>query len=315
MKVLDFECIKSLDIPPKTCIEWVKEAFLQKSTATLPAKISIKLPGQVFFNTMPCYIPSLDRFGVKEVSRFPIKQPSLSSEMLLYDASNGTLLALMDATWITAMRTGAVAALSANLLKRSDATRYAFIGLGNTARATLLCLAELYPNTRLEVHLLRYKNQAALFIERFKGYDNIHFQVFNSVEELLATSETLISCVTSAEELFAPDDAYPEGILVIPVHTRGFQNCDLFFDKVFADDRAHVEGFRYFNRFKSFAEVPDVLAGKCPGRTSDTERILAYNIGIALHDVYFASRIYDMALARQLGAECSLHEPTDKFWI
>ena len=58
MKVLDFECIKSLDIPPKTCIEWVKEAFLQKSTATLPAKISIKLPGQVFFNTMPCYIPS-----------------------------------------------------------------------------------------------------------------------------------------------------------------------------------------------------------------------------------------------------------------
>ena len=100
-----------------------------------------------------------------------------------------------------------------------------------------------------------------------------------------------------------------------PRDIQSIQNCDLFFDKVFADDRAHVEGFRYFDRFKSFAEVPDVLAGKCPGRTSDTERILAYNIGIALHDVYFASRIYDMVLARQLGAECSLHEPTDKFWI
>ena len=46
------------------------------------------------------------------------------------------------------------------------------------------------------------------------------------------------------------ENLYRKGCLVIPVHTRGFQNCDLCFDKVYADDTAHVCGFKYFNEFK-----------------------------------------------------------------
>ena len=96
-------------------------------------------------------------------------------------------------------------------------------------------------------------------------------------------------------ELFCPNDTlYKEGILLVPIHTRGFQNCDLFFDHVFADDRGHVCNFKYFNQFRLFNELSEVLLGNIPARQSDAERILSYNIGLGLHDIYFAHKIYQM---------------------
>ena len=99
MKIFDFNEISSLRILPESALEWVREAFMMKSDVCLPPKISIKQNGNVFFNTMPCLIPQLNRFGVKEVSRFPSRVPSLQSQILLYEASSGNLLSLMDATW------------------------------------------------------------------------------------------------------------------------------------------------------------------------------------------------------------------------
>ena len=73
---------------------------------------------------------------------------------------------------------------------------------------------------------------------------------------------------------------------------RGFQNCDLFFDKVFGDDTSQIQNFKYFNQFRQYDEFHHVLQGRNPGRTSQDERILCYNYGIALHDITFASKIY-----------------------
>ena len=110
---------------------------------------------------------------------------------------------------------------------------------------------------------------------------------------MITGADVVVSCVTVAHGQFASDTCFKSGVLVVPVHTRGFQNCDLFFDQIFADDVAHVEGFKYFNQFKQFDEFARILLKQNPGRTSDQERILAYNIGIALHDIYFASQVYD----------------------
>ena len=95
-------------------------------------------------------------------------------------------------------------------------------------------------------------------------------------------------------ELFCPDTSlFKQGVLVVPIHTRGFQNCDLAFNHVFADDRGHVCGFQYFSQFRQFNELSEVLLGKVPARMHDNERILAYNIGLGLHDVWFAHQIYE----------------------
>ena len=100
---------------------------------------------------------------------------------------------------------------------------------------------------------------------------------------------------------------------MVPVHTRGFQNCDLFFDKVFADDTGHVKEFKYFDKFRHYDEFSHVLLGENPGRENDQERILAYNIGISLHDIYFASQIYD-AIGPS-AKELILENETKKFWV
>ena len=76
--------------------------------------------------------------GVKVVTRYPSRIPSLDSTILLFDADTGEKLAFMDGNWITAMRTGAVAAHSINLLEKKNIKEIGIMGLGNTARAELL---------------------------------------------------------------------------------------------------------------------------------------------------------------------------------
>lgn len=314
MKIISFDKIKNLEIDPYQCYQWVTEAIYEKQNAILPAKISLKpdIKG-VFYNTMPVLFPPLECGGVKVVTRYPERKPSLDSEILLYDLKTGKNIALLDGNWITAMRTGAVAVHSIVLFAKQGFKTVGFIGVGNTARATLKVLEALYPSRNFTIKVKKYKEQHEVFAYDFEQYSNIEFEFCDTNEELVENSDVVISAATVMEQDVCSDEHYQDGILVIPIHTRGFTNCDLFFDKVFVDDMSHVKGFRYFDRFKSVAEVADVMRKNKAGRENDKEKILAYNIGIALHDIYFAKKIYDM-----ISEECediSFYTPQSKFWV
>lgn len=296
MRYITSEEIINLDITPSTCVEWVRKAFIMKSGCQLPAKMSVHPTGNDFFTTMPCLLPKdYNRFGAKVVSRIVGRVPALKSDMMLFDSNSGELLAIVNCDWITAMRTGAVAALAIKTFRNSQAKEYAFIGLGSTARATLTCLLESCKGEHLNIKLFRYKDQAEKIIEEYKHYDNASFTVVDTTQELVTNADVVVSCITDANGLIVEDEElFKPGVLVVPVHTRGFQNCDTTFDKVFADDTDHVKGFKYFSEFKEFHQIEEVLKGDVVGRANDTERIVSYNIGLGLHDVLYASRIYEM---------------------
>lgn len=293
MQIITSRQIESLNISPLQCVEWVREAFLMKGRCQLPAKVSVHPQGNDFITTMPCLLPEeYGRFGVKVVSRINGKHPALKSDLMLFDSKNGDLIALVDSDWITAMRTGAVATLAILTFRTQSASEYAFVGLGSTARATLRCLLETDSNSSHRIKLFRYKDHAEKIIKEFSCYSNAVFTIADTIEELVSGSDVVVSCITDASGLLVEDTGlFKPGVLVVPVHTRGFQNCDTVFDKVFADDTAHVNGFRYFSQFREFNEIGEVLAGRVPGRTSEYERILSYNIGLGLHDVLFATKI------------------------
>jgi len=314
VKAVTFEDIKGLGIAPMQCYEWVEEMLRQKDSVVLPPKTHMAPADNVFCNVMPCILPN-NFSGVKVVTRYPERKPSLDSRLLLMDASSGEFLALMDANWITAMRTGAVAVHSIRLLAKKNFSVMGMMGLGNTARATMMVLADMLPDRELTVKLLKYKGQEIDFADRFKQHDNIHFVYVDTPEEMVKGSEVIVSAATYLAQNICPDDCFDEGVLVVPVHTRGFGNCDLFFDKVYADDTAHVSDFRYFSKFRKFAEVADVVNGKAPGRENDRERILAYNIGLSIHDINFAGHIYEMIRDRGGLTDIDLKAPTEKFWI
>ena len=254
-------------------------------------------------------------FGIKEVHRIEGAVPSLGSDMMLYNANTGELIALVDCDWITTMRTGAVAAVSAKALRKEDAKSYGFVGLGNTARATLLCALEAEPERHFHVKLLRYKDQAEQFIERFARFDNVCFETVDDINEMARSVDVFFSCITSANGLLVEDERnFRPGVTVIPVHMRGLQNCDTTFDRVFGDDTNHVKSFKYFNQYKDYNEIGEVLAGRDPGRRSDEQRIIDYNYGLALHDVVYASLIYERVAGMNIPSIDIIKE-TDKFWI
>ncbi len=296
MRTITDKDIESLGISPVTCVDWVREAFCMKHECQLPPKVSVHPQGNDFITTMPCLLPeSYHTFGVKVVSRILGNHPALQSQLLLFNSQTGTTEALIDTNWITSMRTGAVAALAIRTFRKEDSRTYAFVGLGNTAHATMKCLLATCPDEQLTVRLFRYKDQAERFAEHFAAYPNVSFVIVDTMEALVQGADVIVSCITDAQGLLIEDESlFAPGVLVVPVHTRGFQNCDTTFDKVFADDRGHVQGFKYFNQFRQFDEIANVLRGNANGRTSNQERILSYNIGLGLHDVYFAHKILQM---------------------
>lgn len=309
--------IDSLHISPAECIEWVQEGFLMKDEVQLPAKLSVHPQGEDFITSMPCLLPERDGkkyFGIKIVSRIEGQRPALKSDIYLYDAKSGLLLAIIDGDWITAMRTGAVAALAVRTFQRSNVDAYSMIGLGNIARAVALCLIDDNRHRPITLRLMRYKEQAEQFIERFKDYSNVKFEIVDDHRAFVAGAEVLLSCVTVATELLFPDNnLFQKGVTVVPVHMRGFQNCDVFFDKVFGDDTGQIRGFKYFSQFRQYDELHRVLQGKTPGRINNDERILSYNYGIGLHDIVFASKIYE--LSQGAGVTLLFQKHDQKIWL
>lgn len=316
MIIIQDNDIRSLGLQPDDFVRMVRHCFVHKPECQLPPKISLHPQGDDFINTMPCLLPAESgRFCVKVVSRGEGRTPALRSDAMLFDVKTGELLAVVDTDYITAMRTGAVAALAVQTLRKTDARTIALMGLGNTGRATMACLATVLGNDCHEVRLLRYKDQAEQFAERFSELKNVRFTIVDNARDLFDGADVIISCITHATDLFVTDTSvFKPGVLIVPVHTRGFQNCDTAFDKVVCDDVGHVSGFRYFSQFRNLTELGDIVRGDKPGRQTDTERIIDYNIGLGLHDAYICSKVYDTMTSRP-HSETQLQHAEGKFIV
>ena len=311
MKIITHQMIADLKLEPALWYDWAEAVLKNKHLYTMPAKTSLHFESS-YFNTMPSILPPEDAMGVKVVNRYIGRIPSLESQLLLFRYSTGEHLAVMDASLITAMRTGAVTVHAMDLLANPDFYEVGMMGFGNIGIATLEVLTAHFADHPMKIKLLRYKDHAEKMKARYQHFKNIQFEIVDTIEQIIRNSDVVISSITYTEELLGKDDWFKEGCLVIPVHLRGFQNCDLFFDKVYGDDYGQVKGFRYFDRFRFFAETSEVLRGEKPGRESREERILSYNVGMSLHDVYAASKLY--CYFAEDGEQITLG-PTERYWL
>ena len=312
MKIIGHKDIAALNLDPAQMWEWVDAVLRHKNEMLMPAKISINSGFDRFWNTMPIVMPSFGIAGMKLVNRYPDREPALDSKILLYSTESGKPEALLDGNYITAMRTGAVAIHSADILGVQGYTRVVMVGLGNTMRAAAAVLARKHPDREFDVRLVKYKDQHKQFAGRFASESNLHFSYYDSLEEAARGAQVVLSAVTVFHEDVVQPDVFEPGTTLIPIHTRGFMECDLVFDSVFGDETSQIEHFKYFNQFRKYAEVAQVLTGEASGRESDQERILVYSIGIVAHDFYFANEIL-----KRIGStsQVQLSEPEGKFWV
>lgn len=293
MRYISDSQIVDLNLSAKEKLEWVEMCLRHKSEYNLPAKISIKKEGNIFYNTMPTIMEPIDVAGAKCVNRYPGRNPALESTIILYRYSTGLLESLFDGNEITAMRTGAVAVHSACLFANPDFEVVSMIGLGNMMRHTADIFFEKYNDKPMTVKLYNHKDSAVKFAEKYTKYKNINFIFCDTYLDTFKDSDLIFSAVSYAEKDFCKEEIYKKGCTIIPIHTRGFMECDLSFDKIYGDDTAHLHDFKYFDQFKFFAEVADVINKKKEGRTSKDERILVYNIGLAIHDMFYAKQILE----------------------
>ena len=295
--------------------DWTAKVWEEQDEYLIAAKISIWQGDSGRYMTMPCVLPKYNVAGVKFITRNVDDAegiPARNSNIMLQSLTDHGLLAVMDGTYITTMRTGACAAYNAITFSKKDSKTLALYGLGLTARTFMLFYADKLKHP-MTIKVMRYKNQAELFIDEFKHDENLKFEICDSLEDMF-NSDIIVSCVSFAHKELAPVDTYQSGCTIIPVHTAGFQNCDLVFDKVFVDDIDHVKKYRYFEQFKDrMTRITDVVNSRKEGRTNDLERIIVYNGGLAITDMFWAMKI--VGKIQDQCPQIPMSYPKQRFWV
>ena len=310
-KILSFKDIVNLNISIDeivAAVEDVLKAHAEGNVFLLP-KITLRPTDDTFYTAMPGGVKSWDLLGNKTIQRIAEQNngPAVRGRLFLNDQNTGELLSVMDATWLTSMRTGAVAALTAKYLAKSEVKRIAIMGLGNTATATIMCLSYLFPNLE-EFVALDYKDHAERISNRFP---NLKFSFVQEPEDLFVDTDVVITALTFAGEPFVKPEWMTRGMLAIPIHMRGWQNCDALFDKVFTDDHEHIKSWMP----KVNGELGAVINGSNKGRENDSETIIAYNYGIAINDIAIAKVIYESAIRDNVGHDIDMEDFTGKYYI
>jgi ornithine cyclodeaminase/alanine dehydrogenase len=226
-------------------------------------------------------------------------------------------LAVMDCAWITAMRTGASAGISARYLARRDSAVAAIVGCGVQARTSVMALAEELPALR-EVRcydLLAPATQA--FVEEMApAFPALRFVTCAGAAEAVRPADVAVTAIPIVVDP-APDlDAgmlKPGGLAVSLDYDSAWtspamRECDKFF----ADDVAQLLATKdhgvYFGGIPEaiHADLGDLATGIRPGRETDNERIFSMNMGIAVDDMVTARVLYERALERSAGVRLPL---------
>lgn len=268
------------------------------------------------FNILRGYIAPLAVAGVKIVGDYVDNYKSgLPSEMAflnLFNPRNGMPVALLDATAITEMRTGAMTALGAKYLARRDSRRLGHIGARGSAYWNVRLLAHLFDFEEIRVHSRRAESREP-FAARLTEDLGREVVAVDAWESCLKGADLLVE----ASRLLEPTphfktDWIPKGAFVVPYGTMSaveFSLTDIM-DKVLVDDwgqckggklgslRAHVEAGK-LSAESLHAELCQVVAGERPGRESDDETILFWHRGLSLSDIALGAAM--LAKAKKLG--------------
>lgn len=321
---LSHQDILNLNITIKDCIEVIEDVLKEhgKKQVMLPPKFSIIPDEGVFFTSMPAYVPALKISGIKWVSRFPenrkLNIPKVISTLILNEMVTGKPLAVMEGSWVTAMRTGATAAITAKYFAKKDFDTISIIGAGVQSVAILMCLLEVCPQIR-NVKLFRYKDTAERFMNRFSSED-LNFTCHSNMGAFFKDTSIVIASPTYATTPFVEKEWLSEGILALPIHHRGWEKCAFSFDKVVTDDLNQTNHYIEEGEFSGgmppiYAELGEVILGIKKGRENEAEKIIAYNIGIAISDIALGKHVYEKALSKGVGVSLDLNNYDRSFWL
>ena len=295
-------------------LEALGSAFiaLSSGTTSVPPRIAARVPDLGLLGAMAGYVPGV-ALEVKLVSVFPQNhhhgQPSHQGLIALFDEKNGTPLALMDGSYITAIRTGGSAAVATKALAREDAKVFAILGAGVQGESHL----ETFPRVRdfEEIRVAsRDPEKAQALAKR-----NPRARVAESFEAAVRGADVVACCTDAREPVLRREWLKPGAHVSSVGGTFGHEldpetisSGSLFVEWRGAATNAPPAGAHELQGIDTtrLTEIGEVLAGSLPGRRSKDEITVYKSTGHAVEDAATARLVYDRARKSGAGVEVDL---------
>ena len=319
-------------LPMNECIELMDQALrtLARGDAVQPLRSATWLPDRSgLIGLMPGYLGRPQALGVKVVTVYPGNHgtdfDSHQGAVMLFDVDNGSPLAILDATEITAIRTAAVSAVATNCLAREDATSLALLGSGTQARTHLEALMLDRDVEEVRVWSLN-SDRAAQFAQRESTRHNIRIEPKSTGCEAVEGAD-IICTVTAATEAilcgkWISPGAHINAVGACTPNARELDTGAMVSSRLFVDrlesalnesgdfripkaegaiDTDHIVG-----------ELGDVLLERVVGRSSSQQITLFKSLGLAVEDLAAAHYIFDQAKIHNIGTTIKLGGCSDE---
>lgn len=270
------------------------------------------------FNVLRGYVAPLGAAGIKivgdYVDNFRQGLPSEMALLNLFDPRTGMPKAVLDATAITEMRTGALSALGAKYLAPAKPRVLGHIGARGTAYWNVRLLDHLFDFGEIRVHSRRPESREP-FGERLSRELDKQVTVTDNWQSCLEGADILVEASRLAEPSPLFRTAWVRnGALAIPYGTMSTLEDDFtdIMDKIVVDDRGQMNAGPYgalrphINAGKVspdtvHGEIGEIVAGKLAGRESEDETILFWHRGLATSDIALGAFILDKAKRLGIG--------------
>jgi len=317
---LSREAVEKLNLRMADVVDVVETAFKDKGEGKveMPPKPGIHTRPDAFIHAMPAYIKTREAAGMKWISGYPQNTgrglPYISGLMILNDPDTGFPISVMDATWLTAMRTGAATAVAAKYLARPDSKTVAILGCGVQGRSNIQALKVILKKLN-RVYAYDVRPEAAnRFSDQCRDSYNVDCTVCESPEKAVRSADVVITAgpiLRKPLPLIAQDWLNP-GVFVCALDFDSYVTAEAFHaaDLFTTDD---VRQFAYYRKAGYFAGIPvqpidlgDIVASGISPRQATGDRIISVNLGLALEDVCTAQLIYQRALTQGVGVQLPL---------
>lgn len=305
----DVERLLDLD----ALLEALADAFVALSAgrASAPPRAAAR-SADGLLGVMPAFVPGLG-LEAKMVSVFPENEsrglPSHQALVLLFDDRDGRPLAVMDGTYITAVRTAAASALSARLLALPETGVLAVVGAGVQGAAHLEAMGRLRRLHEVRIASRNYEHAEALASRSSKA------RAVRSVEDAVRGADLICCCTHSREPVLRREWLSPGAhVTSVGANVEGpeLDAATVREGRLFVESRTAFEpppaGAAELAGIdpRLGTELGEVLSGAAPGRTSETEVTVYKSMGHALEDAAAGRLVYERALSERAGVWLSL---------
>lgn len=310
-------------LPLNECIAVMRDALIALAAGKVhqPLRTIIRPPDAAgVMGLMPSYM-SGDRaaFGLKAICIFPGNpargMDSHQGAVLLFSADTGELLAIMNASAITAIRTASVSAVATDVLAREEACNLAIIGTGVQAGSHLAAMAQVRSIKRCRI-ASRQIEHARKFTEEMRPNFSFPLEPVASIAEALEGADLIVTVTSAVEPVVRREWISPGAHLnvvgaCIP-NAREVDSATMAASSLFVDRRESTinEAGDYLLALRDGAisndhiraEIGEVLTGEKPGRSSLEEITLFKSLGIGIEDLATAEYLYRKAREQKVGS-------------